>query len=128
LCLRGLQLYYRLPYLLIFGEGIAYETFFYNRGYFLFVSIGACGVPNGQLDPSAATLVEQAFVVLMHAFQREGVRNKVIDPPTTIETVQVTALDHMTQIGTITVQWKDIMAFTTGNITGYQLTSRVYNP
>jgi len=70
--------------------------------------------------------VERAFVVLMHAFQREDVRNKVKEQvPKTIEAVQVIAFDHMNQIGTMTSQWKDIMAFANGNITGDQLAYRV---
>jgi len=186
------------------------KPFFVAIIIFLFVSIRACGVPDGQLDPSAVTFVvqtqtaamwtptpitpsptnvpkqavivdalngairgadplmealdakfyvtdigfdmngnppatttlrfnmecewvlersctvERAFVVLMHAFEREGVRNKVKEQiPVTIEIVRITAFDHMSPIGTILVQWTDVMAFANGNITGDQLASRV---
>jgi hypothetical protein len=67
----------------------------------------------------------------MHALEREGVRKKIIEQiPITIEFVQVTALDHMSQIGIIEIRWQDVLAFTNGEITGDQLAARVnrFNP
>jgi hypothetical protein len=81
------------------------------------------------LKPTCTT--ERAFVVLMHALEREGVRKKIIEQiPITIEFVQVTALDHMSQIGIIEIRWQDVLAFTNGEITGDQLAARVnrFNP
>lgn len=76
------------------------------------------------LKPSCTT--ERAFVVLMHAFEKENVRKKIIEQvPVTIEYVQVIALDHMSQIGLIEVRWQDVLAFITGGITGDQLAARV---
>ena len=74
---------------------------------------------------------ERAFVVLMHALEREGVRKKVIEQiPTTIEFMQVEAFDHMTRIGSLAIRWQDLLAFTKNEITGDQLAVRVirFNP
>ena len=74
---------------------------------------------------------ERAFVVLMHVFEREGVRKKIIEQiPTTIELISVMAFDHLSPIGTMEIRWQDILAFTNGEITGDQLAVRVtrFNP
>ncbi|MBI3151232.1 MAG: hypothetical protein HYZ21_03815 [Chloroflexi bacterium] len=69
---------------------------------------------------------ERAFVVLIHAFEKEGVRKKVVEQiPTTIEFIQVDAFDHMTQIGSLGIRWQDVLAFTKGEITSDQLAVRV---
>lgn len=69
---------------------------------------------------------ERALVVLIRALQREGVRKKVIEQiPTTIEFIQVDAFDHMAQIGSLGIRWKDVLAFTNNEITGDQLAARV---
>ena len=69
---------------------------------------------------------ERAFVVLIHALEREGVRKKVTEQiPTTIEFIQVDAFDHMTRIGSLAIRWQDLLAFTKNEITGDQLAVRV---
>lgn len=81
------------------------------------------------LKPSCTA--ERVFVVLMHAFERDGVRNKIIEQiPATIEFVQVIAFDHFSHIGTIGVRWQDILAFANKDITGDQLAARAtrFNP
>ena len=81
------------------------------------------------LERSCTT--ERAFVVLMHAFEREGVRKKIIEQiPATIEFVQVMAFDHLSHIGTMEIRWQDVLAFANGDITGDQLAVRVtrFNP
>ena len=81
------------------------------------------------LKPSCTA--ERAFVVLMHAFERDGVRKKILEQiPATIEFVQVMAFDHLSHIGTIAVRWQDILAFANKDITGDQLAARVnrFNP
>jgi hypothetical protein len=76
------------------------------------------------LKPSCTA--ERAFVVLMHAFERDGVRNKIIEQiPATIEWVQVMVFDHLSHIGTIAVRWQDIVAFASKDISGDQLAARV---
>jgi hypothetical protein len=74
---------------------------------------------------------ERAFVALIHAFEREGVRKKVVEQiPTTIEFIQIDAFERMSRIGSLAVSWKDVLAFTKSEITGDQLASRVirFNP
>lgn len=77
------------------------------------------------LTPSCTA--ERAFVILMHTFQREGVRKKLVEQiPATLEFLQVIAFDHMSQIGSLTIRWQDAVAFINGDITGDQLAARVY--
>jgi hypothetical protein len=71
---------------------------------------------------------ERSFVVLMHVFQKEGVRNKVIEQiPETIKTVQVKVFDNRnnrSQIGVVEALWQDVLAYGKGEITGDQLAVR----
>jgi hypothetical protein len=74
---------------------------------------------------------ERAFVVLIHAFEKDGVRKKVVEQiPTTIEFVQIDAFDHMARIGSLAIRWQDVLSFTKNEITGDQLAVRVirFNP
>jgi hypothetical protein len=72
-----------------------------------------------------ACTAERAFVVLMHAFENNAARKKIIEQiPSTIQFVQVTAMDHMAQIGVIVIRWQDVLAFTSNEITGDQLAAR----
>jgi hypothetical protein len=75
------------------------------------------------LKPACTT--ERAFVVLMHAFENNGARKKMIEQmPPTIQFVQVNATDHLAPIGAIVVRWQDVIAFTSNDITGDQLAVR----
>ena len=74
---------------------------------------------------------ERAFVVFIHALEKDGVRKKVVEQiPTTIEFVQIDAFDHMARIGSLAIRWQDVLAYTKGEITGDQLAARVirFNP
>jgi hypothetical protein len=72
-----------------------------------------------------ACTAERAFVVLMHAFENNGARKKMIEQmPPTIQFVQVNVTDHMAPIGAIVVRWPDVIAFTSNEITGDQLAVR----
>jgi hypothetical protein len=68
---------------------------------------------------------ERTFVVLMHAFEKDEARKKVVDQvPATLETVQVRASYHMGQLGMMEIKWKDLLQFGNGEITGDQLAVR----
>ena len=70
---------------------------------------------------------ETSFVALMHALTtNEKVFAKITDQiPSTIHTLQVVTLNHMTQKGMIIVPWADIVDYATGKINGSQLGSRI---
>lgn len=76
------------------------------------------------LKPSCTA--ERAFVVLLHAFEKDGVRKKIVEQiPSTIEIMRVRVFDHMVQIGMLEIPWQVLLEFANGDITGDQLAARV---
>jgi hypothetical protein len=70
--------------------------------------------------------LERAFVELVHVFEREGVRKKVMEQiPDTVRILQVKAFDHLKLIGVAEVAWDDLLAFANNEITGEQLATRL---
>jgi len=68
---------------------------------------------------------QRTFVVLLHIFERDGVRKKInAQFPETIKTLQIVAFDRMQPIGTMEILWKDLLAFADNEITGEQLAAR----
>ena len=70
---------------------------------------------------------EKSFVVLMHAITaNDKILGKIREHiPTTINTLQMVAFDHMTQTGMIIISWNDILDYAGGKISGNQLGSRI---
>jgi hypothetical protein len=70
---------------------------------------------------------ERTFVTLMKAMTRNDKTIGVISEnvPSTVQVMQVIALEHMTQRGSILVSWRDFMDYAAGKINGNQLGSRI---
>lgn len=76
---------------------------------------------------SSCCSTERTFVQAVRAFVRnERTVNEIkAQIPVTIRDLQVVALDHMQQKGTILVQWSDVLLYAGGQINGNQLGSRI---
>ncbi|MEW6027977.1 MAG: hypothetical protein AB1554_00685 [Chloroflexota bacterium] len=76
------------------------------------------------MHPSCTT--ERAFVQVIHALEKEGVRKKIVEHmPASVEFIQVVAFDHFNQSGTLIVRWQDVLAYIDGKISPEQLAAYV---
>ncbi len=76
------------------------------------------------MHPSCTT--ERAFVEVVHVFEKEGVRKKIVaHMPASIEFIQVVAFDHFNQNGTLIVRWQDVLAYIEGKLSPEQLAAYV---